>query len=213
MHVLMLAHAVAREFRDPNQPDSWKRWDMRLHNKTAEEISGWADAVLFGTHEALVKKEGMRTRGVSTGERLLHTEWTAAYSAKNRYGLEPIIPLDWAGFWAAAEPALRAAEPPPPPAPTEAELAECGRLVSALDDLLPQLEGDPLIKARTAYRDMPRDQVGKLRSLHKRVIEVLEQQSAERRAREEQLRADAAAARAARESAPTTSPEADVSAA
>lgn len=210
MHVILIAHAVAKEFKDPTQEASWKHWDLCLHTKATEKIGAWVDAILFGTHEAIARKEGLRVRGISTGERLLHTEWTAAYSAKNRYGLPPTMPLSWEAFWSAAQPALR----PGPVGPTEAETRECDQLCGSLDTLLPQLEGNALAAARGTYRDTPKSDLAALRTLHKRVIVTLEKQSAERRAREEQLRADAAAAREAREAAPTTtSPEADDSAA
>jgi hypothetical protein len=35
------------------------------------------------------------SRGISTGERLLHTSEKPAYLAKNRYSLPDILPLEW----------------------------------------------------------------------------------------------------------------------
>lgn len=161
MNVLLTAHAVAREFKDPNIESSWKRWDMRLHAKAADEIAGWVDALLFATHEALPKKDGIRVRGVSTGERLMLTNWTAAYSAKNRYNLPPTLTLDWATFWEAAKPALR----PGALAPVELSEADARQLATLETDaatLIAQLPDARQPKAREAMaaaveaRDLPR---------------------------------------------------------
>ena len=35
------------------------------------------------------------SRGISTGERLLHTSEKPAYLAKNRYSLPDTLPLEW----------------------------------------------------------------------------------------------------------------------
>lgn len=165
MNVLLTAHAVAREFKDPNVETAWKRWDMKLHAKTADEIAGWADAVLFATHEALPKKDGLRVRGVSTGERLILTNWTAAYSAKNRYGLPPTLPLDWSAFWSAAQPALR-------PAPDPEVERELRILKTDLATLIPQLDADASAKALVAVVDAG-DDLTRLRKIRARVDALL----------------------------------------
>lgn len=99
MHVILLGHAVARDHRDP-ELDSWKRWSPKLHQAAADLICEWCDAVLYATHEAMARKDGPKVRGVSTGQRVVHTEWTAGHVAKNRYGLPPVLPLGWPALWA-----------------------------------------------------------------------------------------------------------------
>jgi len=61
--------------------------------------------VYFANYETFAKKDSRtkRIRGVSTGLRLLHTERTAAYDAKDRYGLPTTLPLSWDEFAKAAE--------------------------------------------------------------------------------------------------------------
>ena len=60
----------------------------------------WADAVLFTRYEtfAHVDEKTKRAKGVSTGARVLHTQRTAAWDAKNRYDLPEVLPLDWSAF-------------------------------------------------------------------------------------------------------------------
>ena len=99
MHVVLLGHAAARDHKDPDL-DSWKRWAPKLHSAAADLVCEWVEAVLYATHLAFAKKDGLKTRGVSTGERVLYTEWTPGHVAKNRWGLPPQIRLGWADLYA-----------------------------------------------------------------------------------------------------------------
>lgn len=111
MHVVLLAHSQIRTFKNPEGED-FDRYQMKLHEKSAGVVKEWADAVLFAKHETLAHKDTRtkRVRGVSTGARLIYTERSAAFDAKNRYGLPPELPLAWGDFFAAAR-AGRVAEP------------------------------------------------------------------------------------------------------
>ncbi len=104
MHVVFVAHSWIKPFKNPEGED-YDRYEMKLDKKASGLIREWADAVLFANHETFVNKDTRtkRVRGVSTGARLIHTQRTAAYEAKNRYGLPEQMPLSWADFFAAAE--------------------------------------------------------------------------------------------------------------
>lgn len=169
MHVVLLAHAISKEHKDPEHEQSWKRWTPKLHAKLAEATSEWTDALLFATHEAVAKKDGFKVRGIATGERLLHTEWTGAHDAKNRLGLPPTLPLDWSAFWLAAQPALRPATPAPDP---EVVARELRILKTDLATLIPQLDADAAIKAQGAL-DGAGDDLPKLRKIKARVDALL----------------------------------------
>ena len=78
-------------------------------------------------------------KGVSTGRRVLYTEWNAAYDAKNRYGLPPELPLDFAEYAAARERGH--------PASPEALRAEIASLV---DELNPTAETRAAIGVKLA---------------------------------------------------------------
>jgi AAA domain-containing protein len=113
MHIIVLAHAVIRTFKNPVQEvGDFDRFEMKLHAKASGVIREWADAVLFGTYEtfSVADEKTKRVRGVSTGARIIHTQRTAAWDAKNRYDLPPTLPLDWDAF-AAAVAAHRPADP------------------------------------------------------------------------------------------------------
>jgi hypothetical protein len=96
MNVVLLAHSVVKPFKSPDPTiDSFDRYELKLNGKAAALAKEYPDALLFGQFEiANVEKEG-RTKGIATGKRILHTTHSAAWDAKNRFGLPPTIPLSW----------------------------------------------------------------------------------------------------------------------
>lgn len=104
MHVVLLAHAVVKTFKNPEGPD-FDRYNLKVHDKAAGLVKEWADVVAFANFETLTDEDRKtkRVRGLSTGARLIYTVRTAAYDAKNRHSLPDSLPLDWAAFEAAIE--------------------------------------------------------------------------------------------------------------
>lgn len=113
MHVVLLAHAWVKEFKNP-QGDNYDRYEPKIHAKASGLVKEWADCIMFAQHETgtVMKGDGplAKARGVSSGARFLYTQRTAAYDAGNRYGLPPKLPLDWQSF----EEAVRAGTPEDP---------------------------------------------------------------------------------------------------
>lgn len=100
MNIIILAHAVVRTFKNPvADVGDFDRYEMRTHQKASGLLREWADIVLFGNYETFsVTDEKKRTRGISSGARVIHTQRTAAWDAKNRHDLPPTLPLDWPTF-------------------------------------------------------------------------------------------------------------------
>lgn len=173
LHLVLIAHAVARDHKDPDH-DAWKRWTMKLHSKSADVIAGWVDAVLFAAPEMVSKKEGLKVRGFATGERLLYTEAAGSHEGKNRYGLPPSMPLDWAGFWTAVQQSQAAVQQSQAAAvaSSEAQAREVRALQTDLATLIPQLDADARDRAQAAF-DAAGTDVGKLRGIKRRVNELL----------------------------------------
>lgn len=110
MNVILLAHSHIKSFKNPEGED-YDRYQLKLHDKAAGLVKEWSDAVLFMRQETLVHKEKHRkAKGVGTGARVIHTERSAAFDAKNRYSLPAELPLSWEDFDTAAR-AGRVAEP------------------------------------------------------------------------------------------------------
>lgn len=111
MEVILLAHASIRTFQNPAGGD-YSRYECKLNKNAAALLKEWVDTNLFAIHEEFVQvKNGKETRkGVSTGRRVVHTERTAAWDAKNRYALPSELPLNYADY-AAARAAAQPADP------------------------------------------------------------------------------------------------------
>lgn len=122
MGVILLAHSHIKPFKNP-EADDFDRYEMKLHAKAGGFLREWCDAVLFANYQTFAHKdEKKRVRGVATGERVLYTQRTAAYDAKNRYNLPPTLPLAWDAFTAAVA-AGRPGDPAVTRATIEARLA------------------------------------------------------------------------------------------
>lgn len=120
MAIGFVAHSMIRPFKNPEGED-FDRYTLQVHEQAAGLIRGWCDTVLFARHETLLKTDPKkkRTRGISTGARVIQTVETAAYYAKNRDNLPDTLPLDWAEFEAAIE-----AGAPASPEALRSEIAE-----------------------------------------------------------------------------------------
>jgi AAA domain len=114
MEVILIAHAVAKNFANPSGPD-YKRYEPALQEKAANLIKGWVDNILFATFEsAAVGQDGKivtnvqdakggKFKGVETGRRIMMTQRSAAWDAKNRYSLEPEMPFAYKAYAAGVE--------------------------------------------------------------------------------------------------------------
>lgn len=103
MHIILLGHSIVRSFKNP-EGDDFDRYELKIHRSASGVLKEWCDGVFFANYETYAYKDEKtkRVRGVSTGARILHTERSAAFDAKNRYGLPVTIPLSWDDFEAAA---------------------------------------------------------------------------------------------------------------
>jgi hypothetical protein len=147
MHVVMVAHGTVRRVDDP-QTGPFDRYRMKLHDKTSDVMREWVDAVLFARHEVVTFERNGKTRGRSSGARVIHTTWTAAYDAKNRFDLPETLPLAWDEF----ENAVRSHVP-----------ADASKMKAELNELIPRLS-DPQ-KAEKALREWAGDNPARLAQL------------------------------------------------
>jgi AAA domain/LAGLIDADG-like domain len=103
MHVILLAHSQQKNFKNPAGED-WIRFQLAMHDKAAALWKQAADCVLFANYDTRVVKKSKLAQGKGVGgARVMHTEWNAAFDAKNRFGLPPSLPLRWADYWGRVE--------------------------------------------------------------------------------------------------------------
>lgn len=108
MHIIALAHSICKTFKNP-EGDDFDRYQLALSNQAAALWEQWSDTMLFLTWEtATTGAEGGRKKGV-LGERVIYTERTAAFDAKNRFGLPPSIPFERDSAFKAFSSAVQAA--------------------------------------------------------------------------------------------------------
>jgi hypothetical protein len=124
MHVLALAHAVVKPFKNPEGPD-YDRYILRMNEKAAALWKEWCDVLLFANYDVTVlqddktakKEKAVLQKGKarsSTARRVIHTTRSAAFDAKNRYDLPDKLELDFAEFADAVKLGQRGAPRPDP---------------------------------------------------------------------------------------------------
>jgi hypothetical protein len=95
MNILALAHCHMKKYSPPDS-EPYDRFDLKVSDTASALVREWVDAHFFAQHEVVVTKaQGeSKKRGFATGDRIIHTVASAGISAKNRYGLPPVMKLN-----------------------------------------------------------------------------------------------------------------------
>lgn len=96
IHIVLLGHSKIQKHEDPELAASYDRYQLDMAKKTGPVVKAWVDALLFYNFKTQVtdRTGSMNSkRGVGGKERILHTNRTAAYDAKNRFELPDSIPV------------------------------------------------------------------------------------------------------------------------
>ncbi len=96
-NIILIGHDKIKKFEDPAS-DSYDRYQLNMHEKSAAMLIGRCDAVLFARWETHTKSRADsmnkdKKRAIGTGRRVLFTEETPAWVAKNRFSLPPEVEL------------------------------------------------------------------------------------------------------------------------
>lgn len=102
MTAIMIAHSQVVRVEDPMQP-AYDTHDLKLHKRASAVASEFSDVILFAAQKTLTTTEEVgfnqkRTRAITTGARVVHTQGSPAFTAKNRYRLPSELPLSWEAF-------------------------------------------------------------------------------------------------------------------
>lgn len=102
MHIILLAHAKAEKFEDPEHP-SYDRWQPKLHDHVGNLLFEWCDEVFFANYQTIVKVEdaGFNReigKAKGTGKRILRTTARPAAKAKNRLNMPDEIPFEYTEY-------------------------------------------------------------------------------------------------------------------
>jgi len=96
MAVVFLAHAQIKSFSNP-VGNNFDRYEAKISKQTAALTREWVDATLFACFEIFTHKDGQnsKAKGIGSGERVVYTNHSPAWDAKNRYGMPDKLALDF----------------------------------------------------------------------------------------------------------------------
>lgn len=97
MNVVLLAHAAVVRFDSPTS-EPFDRYVPNLQKRCNALLQEWVDVLAFANFRVLIKKSDVGfskevSRGITTGERLLHFTETPGYVAKNRFAMPDTAPM------------------------------------------------------------------------------------------------------------------------
>jgi hypothetical protein len=94
VHVVLVGHSTVKRTTPPDMDEGWDRYELKLTKQTGPIVKEWSDALLFANYRTkLVEGTDGRVRAKGGKERVVYTERSAAFDAKNRYGLAPELPM------------------------------------------------------------------------------------------------------------------------
>lgn len=104
MMIVGIAHCKLERLQPPDS-EGWNSYILDLHGGTASQkgsariVAEWCDILGFADYDNTVREKegafGQKRARVTQGDRTLFLEKSAAFHAKNRYGLPSSLPLDW----------------------------------------------------------------------------------------------------------------------
>jgi len=98
-NVVFVAHSKVQRTSPPDMPDGYDRYELKLTKQVSPLLKEWCDLLLFCTYQTRTT-EGSDGRIKATGgkKRIMRTERSAAWDAKNRYGLPEELPMEIAAL-------------------------------------------------------------------------------------------------------------------
>ncbi len=101
-NVVLNCHSHLKKFEQPDEAGSYDRYELKLGKKTSSQtaplVKEWADMILFCNYETYAvatDKDGKKFKAQG-GQRVMYTTHHPCWDAKNRAGLPPKLPLDYA---------------------------------------------------------------------------------------------------------------------
>ncbi len=95
INVLLIGHSQIRKFEQPDEMGAYDRHELKLTKHVAPRVKEWTDTLLFCTYKTHAVKTTSGTYKGTGGQRVIYTQHSPVYDAKNRQGLPPEIPMDY----------------------------------------------------------------------------------------------------------------------
>jgi hypothetical protein len=98
MHLVMVAHSTIRKFEQPDAAGAYDRYELKLSKQCAPLLKEWCDLLLFVNYFTKVTETDGRKKAVGGKERRIYSAHCAAFDAKNRHGLDDVLPMEFAAI-------------------------------------------------------------------------------------------------------------------
>lgn len=97
INVVLVCHTQRVKVSLPEEQGDYDKYDLKLSKKVIPLVREWADMVLFLNYKTYVESGENGKTGKATGgtRRVMYTTHSAVWDAKNRFGLEDELPLEW----------------------------------------------------------------------------------------------------------------------
>ena len=92
INIVITAHAQLRKVELPEEMGAYDHWEMKTSKKVAPMLREWADAVFFAHYKTMVVEVDKKKKAQG-GKRVMYTNHTPFWDAKNRYGLPDEMPF------------------------------------------------------------------------------------------------------------------------
>lgn len=94
INVVFVAHSKVQRTSPPDQTDGYDRYELKLTKQVAPLLREWCDLLLFTNYKTkLVEGSDGRIKASGGKERVMYAERSAAWDAKNRFGLPEEMPM------------------------------------------------------------------------------------------------------------------------
>ena len=141
INVVFVAHSVVKRVTPPDQTDGWDRYELKTSKQVGALLREWCDLLLFCTYETrLVASKDGRTRAMGGKTRVMYAERSAAFDAKNRFGLPERMPMSIDSLAAVFAPA-------PPQSPGYLMRVQAATTVAELGKIADEADADPALDA------------------------------------------------------------------
>jgi len=97
INVVITAHSMMRKVELPDEMGSYDHYELKCEKKTSPLIKEWADLLLFANYKTYIVEDSQtgKKKGTGGAKRVMYTAHTAAWDAKNRFGLKDELPFEF----------------------------------------------------------------------------------------------------------------------
>lgn len=104
INVVLTAHMALRTVTKPDETGAYDRYELKLksakNGNNSQLVKEWADLILFCNFKQFIVEDKQTQKKKAKGgtERVMYTTHTAAWDAKNRFGLPEELPMSFASI-------------------------------------------------------------------------------------------------------------------